>query len=158
MMPGLAIRDMDKRDLDKIFEFQLDPEANRMAAFTAADPTDRGAFDRHWEKIFADDFLLKKVIELDGQVVGSLGKFEMFDLPQVTYWIARPFWGRGIATAALAAFLHEIPTRPIYGCAASDNQGSIRVLQKCGFVEVRRDRGFANARKAEIEEIVFRLD
>ncbi|MGY3201486.1 GNAT family N-acetyltransferase [Streptomyces sp. TE5632] len=42
--------------------------------------------------------------------------------------------------------------------AAADNTGSVRVLEKCGFEVVGEDRGFANARGAEIDELVLRLD
>ena len=157
-MPSVVLRDVRETDLPIFFEFQRDAEANRMAAFTAKDPNDRVAFDTHWKKILGDPSLITRTIELDGEVVGSLGKFVMFDLPQVTYWIGKPHWGRGIATEALAEFLQGYTARPIYACAAFDNAGSIRVLQKCGFVEMNRDHGFANARNAEIEEIIFRLD
>ncbi len=158
MHPVVHLRDLKESDLPVLFEFQRDTEANRMAAFTAKDPNDRAAFDRHWQKIFADDSVQKMAIELDGQLVGSLGKFVMFDLPQVTYWIDKLYWGRGIATAALATFLKSYTDRPLYASTAFDNMGSMKVLQKCGFVEMDRDRGFANARNAEIEEIIFRLD
>jgi RimJ/RimL family protein N-acetyltransferase len=48
--------------------------------------------------------------------------------------------------------------RPIYGRAAKDNIGSIRVLEKCGFEKVGEDRGFANARGEEIAEVIMRLE
>ena len=38
------------------------------------------------------------------------------------------------------------------------NPASQRVLQKCGFVIVGDDRGFANARAAETEEYLLRLE
>ncbi len=149
---------MLSEDLPHFFEFQLDPEANRMAAFTAKDPSDRAAFDAHWQKILADESLVTRTVILDGQVVGSVGKFSMFGKPQVTYWIGKQFWGQGIATAALTQLLAEIPLRPLYAQAASDNAGSIRVLEKCGFAKVDVDRGFSNARGEEIEEFIFKLD
>jgi RimJ/RimL family protein N-acetyltransferase len=51
----------------------------------------------------------------------------------VGYWVGREFWGRGIATRALAAFLDEVSERPIYAGVADTNLASIRVLEKCGF-------------------------
>ena len=41
---------------------------------------------------------------------------------------------------------------------ASDNVASRRVLEKCGFRVIATDRGFAEARSAEIEELVLRLE
>ena len=102
--------------------------------------------------------IVYRTIVADGQVAGSLVYFTMFDQPQVGYWLGRTFWGKGIATQALQLFLKLIPERPLYGRTAFDNLGSQRVLQKCGFKLVARDRGYANARRDEIEEYVFRLD
>ena len=54
----------------------------------------------------------------------------------VGYWIGRDYWGRGVATAALAAFLAELSERPLHARVATANLGSIRVLEKCGFERV----------------------
>jgi RimJ/RimL family protein N-acetyltransferase len=51
----------------------------------------------------------------------------------VGYWLGRSYWGRGIATRALALFLPLVPARPLYAHVASHNTGSMRVLVKCGF-------------------------
>ena len=49
----LILRDVEPGDLTAFFEYQLDPAANHMAAFTAKDPTDREAFDARWERVLA---------------------------------------------------------------------------------------------------------
>jgi RimJ/RimL family protein N-acetyltransferase len=59
---------------------------------------------------------------------------------------------------ALEAFLCVDPTRPMHAHVAADNVGSLRVLEKCGFRVVGADRGYAEARGAEIEERVLLLD
>ena len=84
-------------------------------------------------------------------------KFEQDGKPEVTYWIGREFWGKGIATKALAEFLGHVPVRPLYARAAKDNVASIRVLTKCGFCVTGEERGFANAQGAEIQELVLEL-
>jgi RimJ/RimL family protein N-acetyltransferase len=48
--------------------------------------------------------------------------------------------------------------RPLYARAASDNAGSIRVLEKCGFTRAGSGRAFAHGRDEETEEVVLRLD
>jgi RimJ/RimL family protein N-acetyltransferase len=92
-------------------------------------------------------------------VVGNVATFvdDEFGKQEVTYWIGKEFWGQGIATTALSRLLAEVTTRPIYGRAAKDNLGSIRVLEKCGFRITGQDRGFANARGKEIEEVILEL-
>jgi RimJ/RimL family protein N-acetyltransferase len=76
----------------------------------------------------------------------------------VTYWIGRSYWGKGFATDALTAFLAVDRSRPVRARVASDNVASRRVLEKCGFRVVATERDFAEARSAEIEELVLRLD
>ena len=40
----VSLRPLEDRDLDTIYQQVTDPESVRMAAFTAEDQTDRGAF------------------------------------------------------------------------------------------------------------------
>jgi RimJ/RimL family protein N-acetyltransferase len=77
---------------------------------------------------------------------------------EVTYWIGRSYWGKGIATNALKAFLAVDRSRPLYARVASDNVASGRVLEKCGFCVIATERNVAEARSAEIEELVLLLD
>ena len=156
----VQLRDVRESDLPIFFEFQRDPVANRMAAFTARDPSDRAAFQAHWAKILSDETITNQTIVSDGRVVGHVAKFvdKEFGKPEVTYWIGREFWGRGLATKALSEFLRHVAVRPIYGRAAKDNLASLRVLEKCGFRIVGYAKGFANARGEEIEEVMLVLD
>lgn len=145
-------------DRDELFRIQLDPEANRMAAFTARDPADRAAYDAHVARFSAREDYDPRTIRCDGHIVGSVARWIDADsgMPEITYWIDREHWGRGIATRALRLFLDTQP-RPIRARAAADNAASVAVLRKLGFVEVGRDRDYANARGEEIEEIEFVL-
>jgi RimJ/RimL family protein N-acetyltransferase len=63
----------------------------------------------------------------------------------------------GIATDALSQCL-TVLRRAFYTRVAKDNVGSIRVLEKCGFTVRGQEVGFANARAAEIEELVLRRE
>jgi RimJ/RimL family protein N-acetyltransferase len=154
----IRLRDVTARDLDVLFEFGQDPEAVRMAAFTHKDPSDRAAFDRHWQRLLADASIRTRVVEAKGRVLGSVASFLLEGQREVTYWIGREHWGRGVATGALAAFLREETQRPLFARVAKDNVGSRRVLEKCGFRLVAEGKWFANARGAEIDELLLRLD
>ena len=154
----LLLRDVVEDDLALFFDFQLDPDANRMAAFTVRDPTDRAAFTAHWHKILADPTTTNRTIVCDGQVVGSVASYGEPDKPEVTYWIGSAYWGKGIATRALTAFLAQVDARrPIYGRVAKDNHGSRRVLEKCGFQVIGEVKGFAKARGEEVVELTLEL-
>ncbi|MFF5077980.1 GNAT family N-acetyltransferase [Actinoplanes sp. NPDC000266] len=157
-MAEVALRPIEDGDLDALFDQMRDPESVRMAAFTAADPDDRAAFDAHMAKIRARDDVTNRVITLDGHLVGSIASFVIEGDTEVTYWIDRAHWGQGIAGRALALLLAEVPARPILARAASDNVASIRVLQKAGFAVTGSDSGYAHGRRAEIEETLLRLD
>lgn len=156
-MAEVTLRDVIETDLPIFFEHQQDKEAVYMAAFTPKDPSDREAFMAHWAKILGDANNINKTIVYDEQVVGHVASFEMFGEREVTYWIDRAYWGKGIATKALKALLASIEIRPLYARAVKDNHASIRVLEKCGFVISGEDTGFANARNAEVEEFILIL-
>jgi RimJ/RimL family protein N-acetyltransferase len=157
-MPDIRLRDVTPADLGVLFEFGRDPVAVQMAAFTHKDPSDRAAFDAHWARLFADATIRNKAVVLDGAVVGSITSWGPPEERELTYWIDRAHWGKGLATKALAAFLREETTRPLFGRTAKDNAGSRRVLEKCGFRLASEGRWFANARGAEIDELLLRLD
>ena len=112
----------------------------------------------HWRKILGNEAITKKTILVGGDIAGNACSFEIEGRPEVSYWVWREHWGRGVATAALARLLIELDERPLYARVAKDNVGSRRVLEKCGFARVGTDRGFAAARGADIDEIVMRLN
>lgn len=153
----ITLRPVATGDPPIFFAQMLDPIAIQMAAFTAADPADRAAFDAHWARIMADPRIINRTIVRDGAVIGHVVSFVRGGAREVTYWLDRGHWGRGLATAALAAFLTLDAARPLDARVAADNHASRRVLEKCGFAVVGRDQGFANALGAVIEEIILRL-
>jgi RimJ/RimL family protein N-acetyltransferase len=128
-----------------------------MAAFTAPGHMDRDAFERRWSRLRADATVLNRVIVVDDDVVGTIGSWGDPGEREVTYWIGRSYWGKGIATEALRAFLAVERSRPLHAHVAADNVASRRVLEKCGFRVIATGRGVAEARSAEIEELALRL-
>ena len=155
---GLTLREVESSDLETFYEHQLDPEAIRMAAFIFRDPKDKAAFDAHWDKILKSSQNINRTIVAEGQVAGYIACFPGGENLEVTYWIGREFWGRGLATQALKKMLQLVVDRPIFARVATDNIGSIRVLQKCGFKIIGKNKGFANGRGKETEEYILRLD
>jgi RimJ/RimL family protein N-acetyltransferase len=129
--PEVVLRDVVADDVPVLFEHQRDPEAAAMAAFRSRD---REAHSAHWEKILADEAVVAKAIVADGVLVGSVVTWPNGPDREVGYWIDRAHWGRGIATAALSGFLELVTQRPLTAYVAAHNKGSIRVLEKCGFV------------------------
>jgi RimJ/RimL family protein N-acetyltransferase len=130
-MTRISLRDVTDSDLDVFFNQQLDEVATAMAAFR---PRDRAAFDKHWAKILSDDSTTQRTITAEGEVVGNIVSWVQDGHREIGYWIGRPFWGHGIATAAVARFVSETTERPLQAWVADHNAASIRVLEKCGFV------------------------
>ena len=71
------------------------------------------------------------------QLVGSCGLGRRpSGAVEMGYWIARPFWGRGIATEACTALVDIARTlglATLEGSHFIDNPASARVLEKLGF-------------------------
>lgn len=156
-MAHIALRDLEDDDLDAIFEMMRDPEAVAMAAFTASDPDDRSAFDDWIARQRAKTDTRMFVVTADGEFAGTAGLFSVDGDREVTYWIARHAWGRGVATAALELLVSLEAERPLFARAAALNAGSVAVLSKVGFTEVSRAMSFAPGLGRDVDEIVFAL-
>jgi RimJ/RimL family protein N-acetyltransferase len=144
-MANVVVRAVRDEDLPIFFKHQRDPVAVAMADVPSRE---RAAFDAHWEQIRGNPRTILRTIEVDGEVVGNLVSWKGDEERLVGYWIGREHWGKGIATEALRLFLEVIPERPLVALVAHENRGSIRVLEKCGFVRVGADE----------QGPVFRLD
>ncbi|WP_329379994.1 GNAT family N-acetyltransferase [Streptomyces sp. NBC_01351] len=153
----ISLREVIDSDLPIFWEHLSDPEAQHVAAVTREYHYDRDHFDSHWTRIRSNPDVLLRTVLADGEVVGHVAVYGPPDEREVTYWIDRKHWGRGIATAALSALVDLVDARPLHAHAAADNAGSIRVLEKCGFVITGHGRGFGQARGGEIDEVLLTL-
>ena len=126
MTYNVFLRNVIEEDLPIFFDQQLDKDANFMAAFTARDPADHTAFLAHWAKIMADPGITIRTILVDGQVAGHVSVHGWFGEPEVSYWIGKGFWGKGVASQALTQFLDIVTARPLYARVAKDNLASLR--------------------------------
>jgi RimJ/RimL family protein N-acetyltransferase len=80
-------------------------------------------------------------IAVNGEAAGSIGFVLRHDVERVSaeigYWLAEPFWGRGIATEALVAITdYAIATHAltrVYALPFAGNAASCRVLEKAGY-------------------------
>lgn len=143
---NIHLRKVEPGDLPLFFEHQQDAEAAAMAAFRSRD---QAAFDQHWAKILADKTGLIRTIVVASavsadpapgeHVAGNIVSWNSDGKRELGYWIDRAYWGRGVATAALSAFLRLEQTRPLYAGVAKHNAASIRVLEKSGFTFAEDD-------------------
>lgn len=144
-------------DLKLFFQFQLDEDANHLAAFTSKDSNDKTAYMNKYRKFLTDPTINMRTIKVNDVIAGSVAKFVRENEAEITYWIDKKFWGQGIATTALREFLKTEQVRPVFGRVAFDNYGSQRVLEKCSFLKIGKEIGFAHARQTDIEEFIYKL-
>ncbi len=82
-----------------------------------------------------------RAIEVDGQVVGGIGVLVQTDThrknAELGYWLAEPFWGKGIITKAIEMVVSEsferLDISRIFAKPFHTNKASHRVLEKAGF-------------------------
>jgi RimJ/RimL family protein N-acetyltransferase len=151
--PDIALRDVTEADLPIIFEHQRDPDATQMGQVP---PRDEAAFQAHWTKLLGDESILKKAIVFRGHVAGHVLSFEKAGERQVGYWLGKDYWGKGIATRALAELLLLEKRRPLHARVAKHNRGSIRVLEKCGFA-ITGEGTFTGLDGEAVEEFVLTI-
>jgi len=85
--------------------------------------------------------VLQFAIDLDGQAIGGIGLETFGDVhrntAEIGYWLGEPFWGRGIATAALreatAYAFASLPFQRLQAMVFGWNLRSARVLEKAGY-------------------------
>jgi RimJ/RimL family protein N-acetyltransferase len=149
MSPRVRLRNVEEQDLPVFYDHQRDPAASRMAAF---EPRDLEAFTAHWTRILADTTVVARTVIADGEIVGNVVSWDQDGVQEVGYWIGKEHWGRGLATAALGMFLEIVEDRPLLAHVAVHNLGSIRVLERCGFI-----RGSETTASDGQEEYLFEL-
>jgi RimJ/RimL family protein N-acetyltransferase len=151
---NVRLRDVTEDDLPIFFEHQRDPDATRMASFAARE---WDAFLAHWDRIMTDPAVFVQTVLVDEQVAGNVVSWESEGIRLVGYWFGKPWWGRGVASAALAEFLRQVAIRPLYARVAKDNANSIRVLEKCGFAPCKELPQALSGPSDWVEELVLEL-
>ena len=151
----VRLRMIERDDLPRLYQMQLDPESNRMAVTI---PRSAEAFETHWADALRDPNVTAKAILLDEEMVGHVSCFPHEGRANVGYWIRREMWGQGIASRALELLLLAVNTRPLYARVATSNGASVRVLQKCRFVVERIYVSPASDRYPECEEAILVLN
>lgn len=80
-------------------------------------------------------------IAADQKVVGSVGVFRQENIhartAEIGYYVAKPYWGRGIGTMAVEQVCRTLFTHTdlirVFAHPFAENAGSCRVLEKAGF-------------------------
>lgn len=81
-------------------------------------------------------------IEVNGEAAGGIGIERLTDVEHVSaeigYWLGEAYWNRGVVTDALTMVTTEVfrttDVMRIFALPFADNIGSVRVLEKAGYV------------------------
>lgn len=104
-------------------------------------------------------------IELDGQIIGSIGYYPAEDVhrmnAEVGYWLGEPYWGKGYITRAIGllvdhAFTHSKLNR-LYAVPFPHNVASIRALERNGFTLEARLSGTLIKNHQVMDELIYAL-
>jgi RimJ/RimL family protein N-acetyltransferase len=154
MTPDITLREVRIADLPTFYAHQRDKEALRMADFPSRDWQ---PFDDHWRKNMAEPSNVMRTILYQGRVAGNLVCWQAGEERDIGYWLGREFWGKGIASKALAEFLTIVKERPLHAHVAKHNIGSIRVLERCGFLRIGEAEVKLSDGAEASEEFVYML-
>ena len=129
--PPIHLRPIVPADLPTLFDLELDPLSNHLAA---THPRSLATFNARWTEIFADPSVIPRAIIEGVAMIGAICMFRQEGTDSIGYWLAREHWGKGCATRAIALLLAEVPTRPLFARVAVHNAASRRALERNGFV------------------------
>ncbi len=124
----------------------------------------------------AIDFLMSRYNSADGPFVypiitndggKNIGYVQLCKLEleeeetwEIGYHIAKSFTGKGYATEAVKAFLtamaQKLNLKEVYGICLAENLASVRVLEKCGFIQVYKGIGNYQGKEAQIFKAIWK--
>lgn len=106
---------------------------------------------------------LMLAIEVEGEAAGGIGIHPLNDVyrntAEIGYWLAEPFWGKGIATSAVRALVPVAFERfaflRLQAGIFSGNPASMRVLEKNGFVKEAVHRNAITKDSRVMDEVLY---
>lgn len=135
----ITLRRYDENDIPLLVEYLNNPRVT--AHLTSRIPQPYTINDAQWWVREGSTQGYTRAIEWENRLVGTIGanrgQFEFSRSAEIGYWLAEPFWGNGIATAALSAVTTEIfrdtDIVRLFANVVEGNTASCRVLEKCGY-------------------------
>ncbi len=135
----LELRKFEARDEELLVSYLNDGELTRFLSSRIPQPYTHDSAS-WWVKTGSTIGTVYAIIYneiLVGSISAIPGEFEKQRTAEVGYWVARPYWGRGIASYALAEFTQRVFESTnlirLYASVFEANVASARVLSKCGY-------------------------
>lgn len=139
----LILRRWRDSDAETLFKYASDPELGPRAGW----PPHKSVAEslQIIRTVFGGDTMWAVELKVTGEAIGCVGYLtaEHSNLNiavnhcEVGYWIARPYWGKGICSEAMRRVVdycfEEKGFAVLWGGYFPDNPASGRVMEKCGF-------------------------
>lgn len=144
-LPGnlIILRHPDRNDIDDITRYCSDKAISQFTFIPypytrhhAEDFVEHAAHERK-----ENTGLHLAIMHKDtGEVIGMIGLNVINELHQraeIGYWVAKPFWGQGIATEAVTLMsrhcFNDLGLERLYAYVQPENEASWKLLEKCGY-------------------------
>lgn len=139
----LQLTRFEPRDAPLLVAYLSDPDIHRNTLrmpfpYTAEDA--EAFLAKNFENVEKGVFTQFAVRSTEGLLLGCAGFLDLvpgIHKAEIGYWIAKPFWGQGVATSVVKGLVGigfgEYGLKRICGITFEGNRASERVLEKCGF-------------------------
>ena len=146
----LLFREHEAEDMEAYCEMEADPEVRR---YVGGKARPRDLAEARFREVYLQPAppdrlaLWATVYKPEERYIGYCGVYPHFDADNrpipgegtIAYYLARPYWGRGLATEAGRAFLRfgftELGLNRIVTLVGVGNTASLRVLEKLGLLQ-----------------------
>ena len=148
-----------------VYENSQDDDTRRFVPDEVYDSVEeaRDAIDFLMSRYDSTDgpFVYPIITNDDGKNIGYIQLCQIDDGSwEIGYHIAKGFTGQGYATEAVKAFLpamaQKLNIKEVYGICLAENTASVRVLEKCGFVQVYQGSGNYQGKNAQIIKAIWK--
>jgi RimJ/RimL family protein N-acetyltransferase len=141
----ILLRPWLESDAETLYKYASDPEVGPRAGWPPHKSVEESL--EIIRTVFNAEGMWAVIWKESGKAIGCVGYLPAAasnlkiaeDQAEVGYWIARPFWGKGICTEALQMVIdycfNEKGFTMLWGDYFPSNPASGRVMEKCGFVD-----------------------
>ena len=145
----ILLRPWRESDAETLFKFASDTEVGPRAGWPPHKSVEESM--NIIRTVFSADTMWAVEWKETGEAIGCVGYLHASvsnlkiadDQCEVGYWIARPYWGKGICTEALRLVVdycfYEKGFSVFWGDYFPENPASGRVMEKCGFVDTGKE-------------------
>ena len=141
----ILLRPWLESDAEALFKYASDPEVGPRAGWPPHKSVEESL--EIIRTVFGTETMWAVELKETSEAIGCVGylpasasnlKIEN-DQCEVGYWIAKPYWGKGICTEAMRLVVdycfHVKGFTVLWGDYFPENPASGRVMEKCGFVD-----------------------